>query len=526
MEENLMFKLLNCQKSFFDAPEMFGGVALDPNNYWVKMSKMIPWAEFDEEYSKNFSSNRGQVAFSSRMALASIFIKIHYGNISDEGVCDLIVISPYLQYFIGLQEFVYECPFVSSTMSRFRQRITPETFAWVNDLVIAGLEANKDSNNANTQEKTDAEASFTNTIARQALDENSDKYDNIQEASPTHKGILTLDATCVPQNIAYPTDVSLLNEARQITEEVIDELHKNGFSAGKKPRTYRDRAKKEFNKFSKNKKKTAGKVRKAVRAQLLYITRNLGHINKYVERHEKCMQTLKTKLLERLGTAQKLYEQQLYMYNNNTRRVDNRIVSISQPWIRPIVRGKLKNDVEFGAKVEMSLVDGYLRVERLDFNAFNEATNLPEAIESYREKYGYYPEKVLVDKIYRNKKNIQYCKERGIHINGPKLGKPYADPIINKQQKLLEYQESIQRADIEREFGVAKTRFGLDLLTTKLKHTSEVMIHATVLYMNLRKKLRLLFCLFFRCLKSSKKIFKSILSYPQFVNFLKMRFVQ
>ena len=98
---------------------------------------------------------------------------------------------------------------------------------------------------------------------------------------------------------------------------------------------------------------------------------------------------------------------------------------------------------------------------------------------------------------------MKYCKEHRIHLNGPKLGKPYADPTVQKQQKKLEWQESGERGEIERNFGVGKRRYCWDRIVTKLKGTSEVMIHASVLYMNLRKKLRLLLRLFFSWLRNA-----------------------
>ncbi len=80
---------------------------------------------------------------------------------------------------------------------------------------------------------------------------------------------------------------------------------------------------------------------------------------------------------------------------------------------------------------------------------------------------------------------------------GPKLGKPYADPAIQKQQKKLEWREAGERSEIGQNFGVGKHRYGLDCIVIKQKETIEVMIHASVLYMNLRKKQRLLLRLFF-----------------------------
>ena len=248
-------------------------------------------------------------------------------------------------------------------------------------------------------------------------------------------------------------------------------------------------------------------IRTEIRQQLGYVRRDLGIIDSIEEKHPGCLkETLSVRKQEMLQVIRTLYSQQEYMYRTKTHKVDDRIVSISQPWVRPIVRGKQTADVEFGAKVEMSIVDGFLRIEDLRWDAYNESTTFQESVESYRKAYGHYPERVLADTIFRTRENMRYCKEHGIHLNGPKLGKPYADPAIQKQQKKLEWQESGERGEIERNFGVGKRRYCLDRIVTKLKETSEVMIHASVLYMNLRKKLRLLLRLFFSWLRNSIQI--------------------
>ena len=73
----------------------------------------------------------------------------------------------------------------------------------------------------------------------------------------------------------------------------------------------------------------------------------------------------------RLEIIRKVFEQQQYMYENGTHSVKDRIVSISQPYIRPIVRGKAKAPVEFGAKLDMSIDEGgFARLERLSFDAY------------------------------------------------------------------------------------------------------------------------------------------------------------
>ena len=146
-------------------------------------------------------------------------------------------------------------------------------------------------------------------------------------------------------------------------------------------------------------------------------------------------------------------------------------------------------------------VDGFLRIEDLRWDAYNESTTLQQSVEDYRKAYGHYPARVLADTIFRTRDNLQYCKNHGIHLNGPKLGKPFADPVEARKHKKLEWLESGERGEIERDFGVGKRRYSLDCIVTKLKETSEVMIHSIVIYMNLRKKLRLLLRSFFSWLR-------------------------
>ena len=464
-----MYKRHSSQMSLFDEPEMFGTLPLDPNNEWVKLSKLIPWVEFEYRYEENFESGTGQPACSARMALGSLLIKEDY-QCSDEKVVAEIAMNPYLQYFIGLPAFQYSAPFDSSMLTRFRQRVTPEMLDWVNDRIIGRDDSDMDPPNGGGSGDVDT-----------------------PESNAQNEGTLILDATCAPQNIRFPTDASLLNEARENAEEIIDILHAEGLTDGKKPRTYREKAKKQYNSFSKNRKKTKKLIRKTVRRQLGYLRRDLEAIRKIEDHYPGCLEAvLPKRKLERLHVLRLLYAQQMEMFQNNTHRVDDRIVSLSQPWVRPIVRGKQNADVEFGAKVEMSVVDGYLRVEDMRWDAFNEGTTLQASTESYRAAYGHYPKRILADTIFRTRENLQYCKTHGIHLNGPRLGKPPADSALRKEQRKQEWLESGERGEIERDFGVGKRRYSLGCIVTKLQHTSEVAVRVIVLTMNLKKKLRLL----------------------------------
>jgi transposase, IS5 family len=149
------------------------------------------------------------------------------------------------------------------------------------------------------------------------------------------------------------------------------------------------------------------------------------------------------------------------MYDHKTHSVENRIGSISQRHIRVIVRCKARTNVEFGAKLAISIVDGLACLEKLAWDNFHEAMTLPEAIEGYRLRHGFYPASVHVDNIYRTRDNIFYCLQHGIRNSGPKLGRPPKEP--DPEARKQAYQDALDRNVSEGKFGEGKRRYGLDL---------------------------------------------------------------
>ena len=161
----------------------------------------------------------------------------------------------------------------------------------------------------------------------------------------------------------------MLNEAREKLEDMIFWFHKAYGVA--LPRRDCKAARKQYLSFAKSKKHSAKQIRKALKKQLSYVRRNIG----YLEGFMSSGLALRQEDIPTILTIFKLYEQQKYMYDNRVHKVENRIVSISQPWIRPIVRGKVKAPVEFGAKLDLSIdADGYARIENISFDAYNEST--------------------------------------------------------------------------------------------------------------------------------------------------------
>jgi hypothetical protein len=208
-----------------------------------------------------------------------------------------------------------------------------------------------------------------------------------------------------------------------------------------------------------------------------------------------------------LLVIQELYRQQLWMHENRCHSISDRIVSISQPHVRPMVRGKANSPVEFGAKISVSLVNGFSFVDRICWDAYNESGDLQSQIERYRERFGCYPESVHADQIYRTRDNRRYCKKHGIRLSGPPLGRPKMMTESNaselKEQRRIHRQDELDRIAIEGKFGQGKRRFTLSRIMAKLAKTSEAVITMSFIVMNLERLLSILlyFLLYFcrRC---------------------------
>ena len=436
---------------------------------------MVPWDVAEEAYAKRFVNN-GHPAHPVRIALGALIIKQRL-KCSDEWVVRHVSENPYLQFFIGLRSYTSKCPFGASTMVEFRKRFPPETIA---ELLAASIPTKeKDDHDDHNDDHEDGSGS------------DHDSMEGSAEA-PENSGTLLMDATCCPADVAFPQDFQLLNDAREHLEQMVDALcTENGL---KRPRMKRRCARRDFLNLSKSKKRSAKKIRTGVRKQLQYIRRDLGFIVDILQKHGLKVTKKQASLLNTITT---LYEQQLYMYEHHTHSIEDRIVSLSQPWIRTIVRGMTHANTEFGAKLHISMVDGYAKIERLSFDAFNEATDFYAAVEGYRKDHGFYPARVLADKIYRNREILAWCKERKIQMTGPALGRPPKNQEKKRESRKQEYQDICDRNIVEGEFGVGKRSYGLNRIMAHLPETSFCVIGIALLCMNLAKRLRSLLRHFF-----------------------------
>lgn len=208
-----MYRLPNGQIRIEDFVLPFDG-KLNPENRWVKLSKLIPWNEIEKKYAMLFPSHTGTEAKPLRVALGSLLIKEKCG-FSDRETVEQIKENPYLQYFIGLERYEdRKDPFDPSLMVHFRKRLDKETMIAINEMICqqdtqAEAEAEPKAKTENTNSK-DPQDPGEPPVSGGSQDEGPETTNK-----PTHKGKLLLDATCAPADVRYPTDLSLLNESRE-----------------------------------------------------------------------------------------------------------------------------------------------------------------------------------------------------------------------------------------------------------------------------------------------------------------------
>lgn len=431
------------------------GMELDSANEWIKLAHAIPWEKMEAKYVEMFPSETELPEVPFRLAFGALVIQKR-GKFSDRAAVREIQGNPYLQYFLGMEKFSHEIPLKPSVLGSFRKQMTAAYLMEANECILeTGREAD-----GHEMENAGRSAGAA----------------NISSADVGNLGAEILGAVCSSDK-RDPQDFSLLNEAREKLEEMIDYFYMS-FHPWEKPRTYRKVARDEYLAFVKSKKRTKEMARAAVRKQLGYVRRDLGYLETYMGEGY----ALPQKYIGCYLTIRKFYEQQKYMYDNRTNSVENRIVSISRPW--PHTDGGEKEDTsaKFGAKYAVGIDGkGHARLEKVSIEPYNENGIFQDAMNRYKERTGNYPKRVLVDQIYRTRENHSFCRENHIVMSGPKLGRPSKDNNGRKK----EYRDNTGRMRSKRFFRTGKCHGGAGMIRTQLGETALSSIAMSVLAANL-----------------------------------------
>jgi len=352
-----------------EAPELIGfkmpfAAGLDAGNELVRLADMIPWGEI-EELCKDVFAEKGRKAYPVRVAVGAILLKEIRRVPGDRPLVELIRENPYAQYFLGFHEFLTKAPFDQSLMPHFRARLEPK-MAGINELVL----------------KAQAEGS--------AETDTTDGTGGGDGPGPAaNKGKLIVDATVAPADIAYPTDNALVFHSIEQAYAAVEQT--DPVEGLRRPYNRLKKAHEVYLSVAKAKKMKRSRRAKKMRFLIECLGQYLVHL-------DACMQTpaafasagpaAQAALGETLETLRKVHSQQKEMLDEKKHSVKDRIVSLAQHWVRPMVRGKLRAKTEFGIKVSAAVTDGYVRFEEASFDPYNEAQVLQKQIGNYKDRNG------------------------------------------------------------------------------------------------------------------------------------------
>ena len=465
-------------------------LSLDVNNRWVKLTAKMPWDKLASIYHKTLSSDQGAPAIDARVVIGAFVIK-HKMKLDDRETIEYIRENMYVQYFLGLSDYTTQDVFDRSLFTTLRYRLGADKFDQMSASLIAtafGLPDDQSEDRTDVPKDNDQSAGTSSSVveAQQPAPAEIDKEETGSVVEiPKAKGKLKLDATVADQMIKYPTDLDLLNDSREQSERIIDALCEK-LEVTKKPRTYRRKARQNYLCLAKKKKKSTKDIRKVIGKQLNYVSRNLKSIHTLLDKFESMAFPLSHRDQQIFFVIQHIYTQQRQMHKEQTHQCDDRIVNIYQPYVRPMVRGKAKAPVEFGAKLGVSEFNGYARINTLSWNAYHEGGDLKKQVEEYRNLYGHYPAVVIADKIYGTRENRNWLSQLGIRYSGKPLGRP-SKQSLTPYQKSRARKENAERNHVEGKFGQAKNGYNLNKIRARRARTSESWIACIFFVMNLIK---------------------------------------
>jgi len=281
-------------------------------------------------------------------------------------------------------------------------------------------------------------------------------------------GHITMDATCYETSMRYPTDQKLLWECIEYLHKHVKALEEE--LKIKLPRNQYEKWSKENKRYIRKKlprKKLRIRITRGFLNLLSRLELDLSKLeNVYEEKNPN--KELGDKHKEIRRTIEKIYAQQLAYFNENAKPKD-RIVSIFKPYIRPIVRGKERKKVEFGAKVNKVMIDRISFIEKISFDNFNEGCNYVSSILKAEKLTG---ERVTItggDAIYAKNKNRSYAKSKDIRTDFRRKGKAGQ---YERERKILSNQISKERgSSLEGSFGKDKAYYGLKEIKARNKET-------------------------------------------------------
>ena len=440
---------------------------LPKTNRWVQLGDTLPWAEYEKVYNKRLRNDHvGAGNRPGRMVIAALIIK-HKLSLSDEETILTIQENPYMLYMCGLTEYSDQPIFDPSLFTTIRKRITIE------DINALTLELAKKARQI--KEKEDKK------------DSGNDKGGNSVAADKTQPTDVKADATCADAEVRYPTDIDLVEDGSKYIDRMIDKVC--GIKKIRKPAgVERNRIRAIYLNVIKRKHKGSKLVKDTLTRMLPLLYRDILTLLNLIGVDDETYGRFNCTQKRTIQAVIDMYHQQEEMLREGKHTCENRIVSIHQPHVRPIVRGKAKAKVEFGAKIGVSNVSGYSFIDHHSWDAYNEASDLTVHIEKYKDRFGCEPERFFGGRIYLNRENRKILKEKGIQIMGRPLGRPPKNPTDEQLER--ERIGVSLRNEAEAQFGTGKRTYRANNIRARLPETAQCWTAMCYFVRNLAKFMR------------------------------------
>jgi hypothetical protein len=288
--------------------------------------------------------------------------------------------------------------------------------------------------------------------------------------------VTLMDATCYESHLRYPAAVKLLWEGVVKVYAVVQQ--KRNRLKLRSSRSNYTKHKKLFMLYQRSRKKTKRKEKKLRKQLLKYLLRLVQGLE---DLQNKQQFNYSNKDKKMLATIKTIYEQQHELLYGSSDKIPHRIVSISKPYIRPIVRGKEIKPVEFGAKVHKVQISGISFIEHLSYEAFNEGTRLKQTV-AFHQKYFGRLSQLGADGIYATNENRRYCNKLGIATSFVAKGN---DGKLSHQKQVMRSALSVVRGTVlEGSFGNEKNHYLLDKVKAKTQPTETAWIFFGMLAAN------------------------------------------
>lgn len=280
----------------------------------------------------------------------------------------------------------------------------------------------------------------------------------VEKLPAKKRGQVASDTTCIPADITYPTDKKLIIRAVDKLFGMVEEARAKG---GEIALTGRRKAEGLILSGRKMKSSTGKKVNE--------IKKGLIEFGEEVlEKVEEVKGDISKRGQEEIKTIKKVFEQQREMIEKGTNRVKDRIVSIHEEKIRPIVRGKAGKRTEFGKKISIMTVGQKVIIPNVSrYDNFHDGSIVDSDIERYEEITGRKPREYVADKGYHTKDNHRKLSEQGIKDGIHYRGR--MPESVKKESKATRERMYRQRSPVEGKIGLLKRRYGCN----RIKYKSE-----------------------------------------------------